>query len=75
MTVSQKSAYWVTPPGIQSVPYAPIKEIDFVGKKRKVSKSSNNDSDRTRSNKNKQPSEEENYVGVFSILYLKSNCL
>ena len=34
MTVSQKSAYWVTPPDIQSVPYAPLKEIDFVGKKR-----------------------------------------
>ena len=35
LTVTQKSAYWVMPPPIR---YAPIKEIDFIGKKRKVAK-------------------------------------
>ena len=38
LTVTQKSAYWVMPPPIRSVSYAPIKEIDFIGKKRKVAK-------------------------------------
>ena len=32
LTVTQKSAYWVMPPPIRSVSYAPIKEIDFIGK-------------------------------------------
>ena len=36
LTVTQKSAYWVMPPPVHSVSYAPIKEIDFIGKKRKV---------------------------------------
>ena len=38
LTVTQKSAYWVMPPPIRSVPYAPFKEIDFIGKKRKAAK-------------------------------------
>lgn len=37
LTVTQKSAYWVMPPAIRSVPLAPLKEIDFIGKKRKSS--------------------------------------
>ena len=40
LTVTQKSAYWVMPPAIKSVPYQPIGEINFVGKKRKCSHSS-----------------------------------
>ena len=35
LTVTQKSAYWVLPPSIKSVPYAPINDIKFIGKKRK----------------------------------------
>ena len=35
--VTQKSAYWVMPPAIQLVPYAPLKDIDFIEKKRKSS--------------------------------------
>ena len=34
-TVTQKSGYWVMPPAIRLVPYAPLKDIDFIGKKRK----------------------------------------
>ena len=35
LTVTQKSAYWIMPPAIKTVPYAPLAEISFVGKKRK----------------------------------------
>ena len=35
LTVTQKSAYWVMPPAIWSIPYAPLKDTDFIGKKRK----------------------------------------
>ena len=34
MTVTQKSAYWVMPNGVKEVPYAPVKEMEFIGKKR-----------------------------------------
>ena len=54
LMVTQKSAYWVMPPGIQTVSYAPIKDIDFIGKKRKASKFSNNDGDNLSSNKKKK---------------------
>ena len=37
LTVTQKSAYWVMPPAMKSVPYSPVKDIEFVGKKRKNS--------------------------------------
>lgn len=37
LTVTQKSAYWVMPPAVRSAPYLPIKEIDFIGKKKKAS--------------------------------------
>ena len=32
LTVTQKKAYWVLPPGIKDVPYAPISDITFQGK-------------------------------------------
>ena len=35
LTVTKKSAYWIMPPAIKTVPYAPLAEISFVGKKRK----------------------------------------
>jgi hypothetical protein len=35
LSVTQKTAYWVMPPAIQSVPYLRIKEIEFIGKKKK----------------------------------------
>ena len=35
LTITQKSAHWVMPPTIRSVPYAPLKDIDFIGNKRK----------------------------------------
>ena len=38
LTVTQKSAYWVMPQPISSVSYAPIKEFDFICKKRKAAK-------------------------------------
>ena len=48
LTVTQKNAYWILPPAVKSVPYAPVKEISFIGKKRKVmisaKKSSNHSS-------------------------------
>lgn len=63
LTVTQKSAYWVMPTGIRSVAYAPVKDIDFIGKKRKARKSDVDNSTRgTNNNKKKkysQPSEEE----------------
>ena len=31
LTVTQKSAYWVKPPAIKTVPYAPLSEIGLVG--------------------------------------------
>lgn len=37
LTVTQKGVYWVMPPAVKSVPYAPVKDIEFVGKKRKGS--------------------------------------
>lgn len=37
-TVTQKSAYWVMPTGIRSVAYAPVKDIDFIGKREKLVK-------------------------------------
>ena len=36
LTVTEKSVYWVLPPGIKTVPYAPISKIKFIRKKRKV---------------------------------------
>ena len=33
LTVTQKSAYWVITPAIKTVPYAPLSEISFLGKK------------------------------------------
>ena len=35
LTVTPKSGYWVIPPAIKTVPYAPLSEISFVGKKQK----------------------------------------
>ena len=35
LTVTQKTAYWVLPPAVQSVPYLCIKEVEFIGKKKK----------------------------------------
>lgn len=32
LTCTQKKAYWVLLPSIKDVPYAPIKDINFVGK-------------------------------------------
>ena len=37
LTSTQKSAYWVMPPAFKSVQYSPVKEIMFIGKKRKAS--------------------------------------
>ena len=37
MTVTQKKAYWVIPTGVKEVPYAPVQEIRFCGKKRSAS--------------------------------------
>ena len=31
MTVTQKKAYWVLPPSVKEVPYAPLSHINFVG--------------------------------------------
>ena len=33
MTVTQKEAYWVLPSGVKDVPYAPVRNIKFFGKK------------------------------------------
>ena len=45
LTVTQKSAYWILPPAVKSVPYAPVKDISFIGKKRKVMNSATKSSD------------------------------
>jgi len=34
MTVTQKSAYRVMPSGVKDIPYAPVKEMGFTGKKK-----------------------------------------
>ena len=34
MTVTQKKAYWVMPNGVKEVQYAPVRDINFLGKKR-----------------------------------------
>ena len=64
--VTQKSAYWVMPPAVRSVAYAPIKEIEFIGKKRKAvhgqsvaDTDSTSTSSTTRQKKLTVPSEEE----------------
>ena len=36
MTVTQKEAYWVMPHSVKDVPYARVKEIDFLGRKRSL---------------------------------------
>ena len=51
LTVTQKSAYLVMPPAIPSVSYAPLKEIDFIRKKKKVLKVINDDSASSRKRK------------------------
>lgn len=33
MTVTQKQAYWVIPNAVKEVPYAPVQNINFQGKK------------------------------------------
>ena len=38
MTVTQKKAYWVMPNGVKEVQYAPVKDINFIGKKRSAAK-------------------------------------
>ena len=35
LTVTQKTAYWVLPPAVQSVSYLCIKEVEFIGRKKK----------------------------------------
>ena len=37
LTVTQKTAYWVLPPAVRSVPYLHIKEVEFIGKKKQRS--------------------------------------
>ena len=32
MTVTQKRAYWVLPPSVKEVPYAPLSHINFLGR-------------------------------------------
>ena len=32
MTVTQKKAYWVLPPSMKDMPYAPLRQIKFTGK-------------------------------------------
>ena len=32
MTVTQKKAYWILPPSLKDVPYAPLSQIQFIGK-------------------------------------------
>ena len=34
LTATHKSAYWVMPPVMKSVIYSPVKDTEFVGKKR-----------------------------------------
>lgn len=39
MTVTQKKAYWIIPNNVKEVPYAPVKQIKFIGKKKSRSMS------------------------------------
>lgn len=34
MTVTQKKAYWVIPNKVKDVPYSPVRDIHFIGKKK-----------------------------------------
>ena len=55
LPVTQKSAYWVMTLAIKSVPYQPIGEINYVGKKRKCSSSSTRESHSDAMEKKKIP--------------------
>ena len=46
LTVTQKSAYWMMPPAVKTIQYAPISSINFVGKSHK-SASTSRDTDAT----------------------------
>ena len=39
MTVTQKKAYWVLPPSVKEIPYAPLSYINFHGKSQSTSSS------------------------------------
>ncbi len=43
MTVTQKKAYWVMPNGVKEVQYAPVRDINFLGKKRSAAKLASSD--------------------------------
>ena len=45
VTVTGKKAYWMLPPGVQEVPYAPIQRIKFIGKKSCMSQMARQQSD------------------------------
>ena len=49
LTVTQKAAYWVMPPAVRLVPYLPIKDSEFIGKKRKACDVSGGAHDRSKS--------------------------
>ena len=77
LTVTQKSAYWVMPPAVRSVSYSPIKEIDFIGKKKKASTMLSNDSSTSNSSRSKRrkldvPSSEQKKQFLDSLASSKS---
>ena len=60
LTVTQKSAYWILPPPVRSITYAPIKDINFIGKKKKACANMLNDaSESTKRRKINNPTLEE----------------
>ena len=60
LTVTQKTAYWVMPPAVRSVTYAPIKNINFTGKKKKAATNVKDDSSKsTKRRKLDNPTAEE----------------
>lgn len=52
LTVMPKSGYWILPPVVHSITYAPMKDINFIGKKKKAS--TNVLDDQRKSNKDRQ---------------------
>ena len=63
LTVTQKSAYWVMPPAVRSVTYAPVRNINFTGKKKKAATNVIDDSSKsTKRRKLDNPTPEEKTV-------------
>ena len=79
LTITDKSAYWVMPAGVAKVPFAEIRDISAVGKKRKRHECSSDTSPKqagantARFTHTSVPSDEEQRMFLGRLASLKSN--